>query len=108
MGLMAAAYIGLGWNTVPPPGALQRRLSLPAGCGMITFAVDPDGTAEKAGARLGDVLVALDGKPVSDVGDVGAILGGERVGKEISARFIRGGALVELKITVGERPMREA
>ena len=107
-GRIARGYLGLGMHPVTLPEALQRRLSLPAGGGMIAFAVEPDGPAEKAGALLGDVLVALDGKPVSDVGDVGAILSGERVGKEISARFIRGGALVELKITVGERPMREA
>jgi serine protease DegQ len=107
-GRIARGYLGLGMHPVLLPEALKRRLDVPAGGGMIVFSVEPQGPAERAGALIGDVLVALDGKPVGDLGDVGAALTGERVGKQISARLIRGGALIELAITVGERPMREA
>jgi len=52
---------------------------------------------------IGDVLVAIDGKPVSDIGGVQSFLGGERVGKTLTALFIRGGVLTELAITLGEQ-----
>lgn len=53
---------------------------------------------------IGDVLIALDGRAVSDTGDVLAMLGFERVGKTISADIIRGGTSIALAIAVDERP----
>jgi S1-C subfamily serine protease len=55
---------------------------------------------------IGDILVALDGKPVADTDDVQALLDPERVGKTIAATVIRGGEVAALTVTVGERPQR--
>jgi S1-C subfamily serine protease len=74
---------------------------------MIVFTVEPDGPADKAGAVIGDVLVALDGKAMSDIGDVQATLGSESVGKTIRASVVRGGEKINLDITIGARPLRE-
>jgi len=38
--------------------------------GVIVRRVNPDSPAEKAGLQVGDVIVAVDGRPVADVGDV--------------------------------------
>ena len=56
---------------------------------------------------IGDILVALAGKPVTDTDDIQSALGSESVGKPIAARIVRGGQVIEINITVGERPRRE-
>jgi S1-C subfamily serine protease len=106
-GHVPRGFLGLGMQTVRLPGALKSKLNLPGDSGMIVFTVEPDGPADKAGAVIGDVLVALDGKAMSDIGDVQATLGSESVGKTIRASVVRGGEKINLDITIGARPLRE-
>ena len=106
-GRIARGYLGLGMQPVRLPDNLKRTLNLPSVGGVIVVNVEPDGPADQSGVLIGDVLVALDRTPVSDTGDVQAILGCDRVGKTVSAEVIRGGKSIELAITVGERPRRE-
>jgi S1-C subfamily serine protease len=105
-GHIARGYLGLGMQPIRLPDALKNALNLSGHGGIIVVAVEPDSPAERAGVLIGDVLVALDGRPVSDTADVLAMLGPERVGAEVKASIIRGGVLSELMIPVGERPRR--
>lgn len=105
-GHIRRGYLGLGMMPLRLPEELKNKLNLPAANGMMVLSVEPGGPAGAAGAEIGDVLVSLDGKPVSDVDDVQAALGGERLGHAVRALVIRGGASAELTITVGERPTR--
>ena len=103
-GHIARGYLGLGMYPLRLSGNLQASLSLPGESGIMVVAVEAEGPAEKAGVMIGDVLVALEGSPVRDTDDVQSFLGGERVGKQVSAKIIRAGSLKELTIVVGERP----
>lgn len=103
-GRVSRGYLGLGMMPIPLPEELRGKLNLPAPSGMMVLSVEPDGPAAAAGALIGDILVALDGRPVGGLDDVQAALGGERVGKSVRVQLVRGGSTVELAITVGERP----
>ncbi|HZS04339.1 MAG TPA: trypsin-like peptidase domain-containing protein [Blastocatellia bacterium] len=103
-GHVRRAWLGVGMQPVQLPEALRQRLNLTNEYGVIVLSVEPDGPADKSGMLVGDVLVALGGAPVSDTDEVQAALGPERVGQPLDAGLIRGGALVQLTITVGERP----
>jgi S1-C subfamily serine protease len=105
-GHIARGYLGLGMQPVRLPDTLKNALNLPTQGGIIVVAIEPDSPAERAGVLIGDILVALDGRSMSDTADVLAMLGPERVGAEVKASFIRGGVLSELMIPVGERPRR--
>ena len=105
-GRIARGYLGIGMQPVTVPDALKSKLGLATGGGLVVVSVQPGGPAEKAGALIGDILVALDGKPVADTDDVQALLDPERVGTSIAATVIRGGELAALTVTVGERPQR--
>jgi S1-C subfamily serine protease len=105
-GHIARGYLGLGMQSVRLPESLGGTLNPPRAGGVIIVAVEPDSPAERAGLLIGDVLVALDGVPVSDTADVQALLGPERVGTAVGTSIIRAGMLAERAIMVGERPQR--
>ena len=105
-GHVSRGYLGLGMQPVPLPEPLRRQLSLTRETGLIVVTVEPDGPAARAGVLLGDVLVALDGAPVSDLDDVQARLGSDRIGVAVPAVLVRAGARTELSITVGTQPRR--
>ena len=97
-GHVSRGYLGLGLHPVALPDGST---------GLIVLSSEPDGPAGRAGVLIGDILVALAGQPVTDTDDIQSALGGESVGKPIAARIVRGGQVIELNITVGERPGRE-
>lgn len=102
-GHIARGYIGLAMQPVRLPGALVRALGLAGEGGVILVGVEPGGPGDKAGAMIGDVMVALDDKPVRTADDLVALLGSESVGRTVRARIVRGGASRELSIVIGER-----
>jgi S1-C subfamily serine protease len=107
-GRIARGYLGLGMQPVRLPETLQRSLNLSQSNGVIVVSVESDAPADKAGVLIGDILIALNATPVNDVSDVHARLDSDQVGKPLTAQIIRGGAIAEVTITVGERPTQEA
>lgn len=106
-GRIARGYLGLGMQPVLLPDTLKSNLNLPQSEGVIVINVEPNGPADQAGVLIGDVLLTLDGKSVTNTGDVQKTLGPEAVGTEVSVQLVRGGTLAEVTLTVGERPWRE-
>lgn len=105
-GHVARGYLGLGMQPVRLPDALARALEPPRQIGLIVVHVRPDGPAARAGVLLGDVLVALGEVPVTDIEDVEVALGRAGVGASLAASLVRAEGLIELAITVAERPRR--
>jgi serine protease Do len=103
-GRLGRGYLGLASQAVRLPEALRQALKLTGDFGLVVVNVEPGGPAELGGVLLGDILVALDGMPVTDPRDVLAALTPERVGQAIKARVLRGGQPTEVSITVGPRP----
>jgi S1-C subfamily serine protease len=106
-GHIARGYLGLGMQPVRLPETLKNTLNLSSVGGVIVVNVESDGPADKSGMLIGDVLVAIDGTPVSDTGDIQAMLGSHSVGKILNVQIVRGGTLVEVALTVGERQGKE-
>jgi serine protease DegQ len=106
-GRIARGYLGVGMQPVRLPEALRARLGRESDAAVIVVAVARESPAAQAGVTLGDVLVALDGQPVTDVRDVQTILGPERVGATVRASMVRAGEPREVMVTIAERPARE-
>ena len=103
-GHIGRGYLGVGMQPVRLPRKLRADLKVENETAVLVMGVEAESPAERAGVTLGDVLVALDGKPISGADDVAAYLSAERIGKPVKASIIRGGAPAEAVITVGERP----
>ena len=103
-GRISRSYVGLGLRPVALPEALRHLAPGSSAHGLIVVSVEPDGPAAGAGVMLGDVLLALEGRPLRALGDVQAILAGRRPGAAVTASLVRAGAPLEVVITLGERP----
>jgi len=98
-GRIRHGYLGIGVQPVAVSGNVKSTQKT----GLILLSVETDSPAGTAGLLLGDVLLALDGKPVTDIDDLHAALRGDIVGKTVKATLIRGGEVHEVEITVAER-----
>jgi S1-C subfamily serine protease len=83
--------------------ALQRVASSSGGRGLLVIMVEPGGPAGKAGLIVGDIIVALADKPITD-SILQEALDPEQVGKEIHLRILRGGQPKDFSVLVAERP----
>ena len=52
---------------------------------------------------VGDIILSIDDGPVAELADLLALLEPDTIGKTLQVRVLRGGTLVELKVTIGER-----
>lgn len=102
-GRIPRGYLGVGLQPVRLPDALRKTLQRSDKTAAIVLEVEPEGPAQKAGIVIGDIFVALAEKPVSRLEDVHEQLGAESIGKSLPVKFVRGGALQETSIVVGER-----
>ncbi|HEX4627576.1 MAG TPA: trypsin-like peptidase domain-containing protein [Gemmatimonadales bacterium] len=107
-GTIRRAYLGIGTQPVRVPASLVGKLQLTGDVALLVVSVESGGPADRGGLLLGDVLLELDGAAVRDAGDILAKLGGDRVGKALGARVIRGGQVMTLSLTAGERPESRA
>ncbi len=102
-GRIVRGYLGVGMQPVRLPQNLVTTLNLANSHGVTLVNVEPNSPADRAGMLWGDVLVTLDGIGVGDPGDVRSILNHDRIGQTIPAQLVRGGNVVELSVTIGER-----
>jgi serine protease Do len=102
-GRIRHGYLGVGLHPVEIPALLRGKLGLTAESGLILLSVEPESAADGAGWQVGDILIAFDGKAVTDVDDLQTALRGKTVGRSVNASLLRGGQLVESQVTVSER-----
>jgi len=102
-GHIPQGYLGVGLQPVRLPDALRQSLQRSEKTAAIVLEVEPESPAHKAGIVIGDILIALAGHSVARLEDVHGQLHGEAIGQQLALKFVRGGAVQEVNIVVGER-----
>jgi serine protease Do len=72
--------------------------------GALVHEVDGSSPARRAGLRQGDVLVALDGAPVTGAAEVRNRIALARPGSSLQVRFLRDGAPQTATVKIGTKP----
>ena len=103
-GRVVRGYLGLAGQTVPFPKAAAGRYGLAVPAGVQIVQIVPDGPAQKAGLRAGDVILSVDGKDAPSVDAIHRILDGSSIGREAELRVLRRGEVIEARITPSRRP----
>jgi Do/DeqQ family serine protease len=101
-GSVTRGWIGVELGPVTP--ALAESFNLGASEGAIIKGVLNGGPADKAGAKPGDVLVAIEGKPIIDPQSVLNVVTSIVPGSATKMKVKRKGQDLELAVTVGRRP----
>ena len=83
---------------------LAESLKLAEARGTLITEVFSGTPADQGGMKAGDVLVAVDGKPVTDSASMLTLISAIAPGTNAALKVIRAQKDVELKITVGKRP----
>jgi S1-C subfamily serine protease len=105
-GYVPQGYLGVGVYSVAIPESLKSKLALQNAAGILILNVEKGGPADRAGVLLGDVLISLNSTAMEKLEDLQSFCASGVIGKAVSARFIRAGALIETSIVAGERPQR--
>src|SRR2546429_113338 len=96
-------YLGVALQPVRLPEQLRQSIQHKEKTAAIILEVEPDGPAHKAGIVIGDILISLAGHPISRPENVQSHLQSENIGKSLAAKILRGGAVRDVSIAVGDR-----
>jgi S1-C subfamily serine protease len=100
-GDLKRGYVGIAAQPVSIP---EKQRAAGAGAEALLVVAIKDGSpAAQAGLLVGDVLVSLDGVALASPEDLLDLLVGDRVGRPVALRVLRGGSLVDVNVTVAER-----
>jgi len=101
-GRVRRAYLGIAAQTIELPRKLA--LATQAGPRAIRIGhVEPGGPAALGGLHAGDILLSLEGEPVTGTDQLVRLLGGERVGQTVTLGVIRNARLDHVDIVPVER-----
>jgi len=101
-GRIRRSYIGVSAQTVPVHRRVVRFYELAKESGAMVLSVEEKSPAQRAGVREGDVIMALDGRPIAGVDDLHRVLTDVRVGGSCSLTVLRHTDKLELKIVPEE------
>jgi serine protease Do len=101
-GRVRRGIIGVRAQTITPP--LATGLGLLVDRGVVLSDVQPSGPGAEAGLRPGDVVVALDGKPMENARQLDVNLYRRAPGDTVTLSVRRGPQALELPVRVIERP----
>ena len=102
-GRVRRGYIGVAAQTVPVPRRYAIASDIENRFGAMLSSLDQNGPASQAGLLSGDLVVNLDGLPVTGADDMIRLLDRTRIGKRITIGVLRLGRLREFDLTPTER-----
>ena len=101
-GSLKRGYLGLAGQPVALPEA--QRGADGRESALLVVGVTAGSPAAAAGLLVGDVLLEFDGHHIEAPEELLDLLLGDRVGKSVALKVLRGGTVAELTVAVGERP----
>jgi len=104
-GQVIRGWLGVAVEVITPE--LVKTYGLKVDQGIVVTDIDPEGPAHKAGLRSGDVLLKLAGQPVKDGRLAMNQIARKQPGDSIAIEVRRQDKTLQLKATVGLRPLME-
>jgi S1-C subfamily serine protease len=99
-GRVRRAYIGIAGGPRPLPPRIQQELGLEGGVEVVE--VVPGSPADRAGLRPEDLIVELDGQPVTGVNELQRLMVAELIDVVVPLSIVRSGRVVRLELVPAE------
>ena len=97
----------LGVSLQPLDENIAASLGLPKDQGELVRSVVPGQAAARAGLQQGDVILRVNGRPVTPDETVSFLIANTTVGSRVPVDIIRGGRRQSVTVVVGQRPTEE-
>jgi len=106
-GRVRRAYIGVSAQTAPIPRRHAHFSGIDNASGAMIMGAEPDAPAAAAGLMSHDIVVRLDGAPITGVDDLIRLLNADRIGRAVTVEALRLGRLREFTLQPVERRARQ-
>ncbi len=97
-GRVRRAHLGIAGQTRPVRRQAQRYFELAQESAVEVISVEPNGPAQRAGIREGDLVIAVDGKGIGSVDDIHHLLTGYRPESTFKLTILRDGTRREIPV----------
>ena len=104
-GYVATPKIGISGTDISP--AVKRYYNLPVDKGVLVASVEEGSCADIAGIEEGDVIVAADGKDITDFDALVAAKNSHKPGETMTVTLARSDGNIDIQITLDETPRDE-
>ena len=101
-GNVTRGWIGIEAQDMTPE--LAESFKLNSAEGALVAGVLRDSPAEKAGIRAGDILLNIEGKPISDTGSMLNLIAALTPNKKATLKISRAEKIIDVVVLIGKRP----
>jgi serine protease DegQ len=101
-GSVTRGWIGVGVQDITTE--LAQSFKLAAARGVLITQVERGSPADKAGMKPGDILLAVNDRPVADTTTMLNLIASLQPGQQAAIRLTRNQAETDLTVTIGRRP----
>jgi len=101
-GRVRRAYLGIGGQTRPLDQRRRRQFEIVSGRAIEVLTVEPEAPAARAGLRQGDLIVAVDGRPVASIDELQRALTRTEIGATTTLAIVRGSERLEVPVITAE------
>ena len=104
-GQVSRGFIGIAPKKIDPD--LQRSLGLRTASGALVQDVTPGSPGARAGVRVYDVIVAVDGRAVAADDELIQLIASRKPGTIATLQIVRDGRSLTIPVKLAARPLRE-
>ena len=105
-GAVTRAWLGVYIQDLTPE--LAAQFGVEPGSGVLISDVVPGSPAESAGIKRGDIITAVNGKPVHNTNELQLEIMYRQPGDTVTVELLREGQKLTVQVVLGERPTEEA
>ena len=102
-GRVRRGILGIAGQQMPLPLRVRQHSGLKQESGVRVMEIISGGPADHAGVRAGDVIVEIDGEPITGIDDIARLLDETRIGRRLRVKLLRHTAPIGIDITPEER-----
>ncbi|MBV8565054.1 MAG: PDZ domain-containing protein, partial [Methylobacteriaceae bacterium] len=88
-GRVRRGYIGIAAGSTSIPRRIALRLGLTQGTAVVITSVEADSPADQAGLLTGDLVLAIDGRPVTGADDLVRALAADTINRTVPLDVLR-------------------
>jgi serine protease Do len=104
-GKVQHGYLGILPQDVTP--ALAKAFNVSDTNGAIVGEITPDSPAAHSSLKQGDVIVALNGQPITDASQLRTKIGMLDPNQTVTLKVMRNGSALDVPVTLGDYPVKE-